>query len=372
MRITHLIPSLESGGAEATLYRLVFSDNTNEHIIISLKNKGFYGKRLQQLGIKIYFLNIQNNLLNIFKIIQLLKKERPDVLQTWLYYCDFIGTIFGKVLKIKKIIWSVHYNIIEKSNVHLTMRICFFFLKKFFCFIPNKIVFCAESAKYHHTRNGYPLSKSIVISNGVDCNIFKIKKYNNKKRLLKKIFTLGFVGRFTPEKDLPTLFKSLNLLLIRGFKIQLICIGKNMSKYNAELVQLLNKFAIHKITKLKGEKKNLTYWYNLFDVLLLPSRMEAFPNVLPEAMACGTPCIVTDVGDSKIIVDSTGWVVPPQNPKMLAEAILKAYKEKYNGKILLRKKNARYRAKMLFNLGDMVKKYQKVWLNTPAKYTLNK
>ena len=63
---------------------------------------------------------------------------------------------------------------------------------------------------------------------------------------------------------------------------------------------------------------------NAIDVNILCSKSEGFPNVIVESMACGTPCIVTNVGDSAYIVGKTGWVVPSQNSKKLATAIEKA------------------------------------------------
>jgi glycosyltransferase involved in cell wall biosynthesis len=63
--------------------------------------------------------------------------------------------------------------------------------------------------------------------------------------------------------------------------------------------------------------------YSSLDVYVSSSVSEAFSNVSGEAMSCGVPCVITDVGDSALIVGGTGQVVPPENPRTLAEGIMK-------------------------------------------------
>jgi glycosyltransferase involved in cell wall biosynthesis len=99
------------------------------------------------------------------------------------------------------------------------------------------------------------------------------------------------------------------------------------------------------------------------DIHILSSRSEGFPNVLAEAMACGTPCVTTDVGDAAMIVGDTGWVVPPKNPQVLANAILEAINEKQNNPLMweVREQACRDRIVDNFSIEKMVAGYHQVW-----------
>ena len=86
----------------------------------------------------------------------------------------------------------------------------------------------------------------------------------------------------------------------------------------------IKRLKLEKNIKLLGNRNDISQIMNAIDVNILCSKSEGFPNVIVESMACGTPCIVTNVGDSAYIVGKTGWVVPSQNSKKLATAIEKA------------------------------------------------
>ena len=93
-----------------------------------------------------------------------------------------------------------------------------------------------------------------------------------------------------------------------------------------------------------------------------------FPNVVAEAMACGTPCIVTNVGDAAFIVDKTGWIVPPNNPLKLAKAIEQSLIELRKKNWNKRRHKARLNIKEKFEIDKMINSYNKVWNEVNRRY----
>ena len=115
---------------------------------------------------------------------------------------------------------------------------------------------------------------------------------------------------------------------------------------------------------LKGIRNDISAVMNGIDLFMLSSVSEAFPSVLNESMACGTPCVTTDVGDASTIVGDTGWVVRSKDPQALANASIQAIKENQSNNEfwLQRKDNCRKRIVENFSLEKMVIKYKEAWL----------
>ena len=111
-KITHLINGLDSGGAETVLVRLILNDSQgNKHLVISLKDDGFYGKQLKENGVtvKSLELNKPHNVIfgiGIFKLLNLLRKNKTDTLIAWMPHSCLLGGLAGKICGIKKIIPS--------------------------------------------------------------------------------------------------------------------------------------------------------------------------------------------------------------------------------------------------------------------------
>ena len=103
----------------------------------------------------------------------------------------------------------------------------------------------------------------------------------------------------------------------------LLLVGPGLTFENTELTNLLETTKTKNNVTLVGPRKDIPALMNGLDLHVLGSAFgEAFPNVLSEAMSCGTPCVATDVGDSATIIGETGRICPPRDCNALAEAIL--------------------------------------------------
>ena len=104
--------------------------------------------------------------------------------------------------------------------------------------------------------------------------------------------------------------------------IQFVLAGAGIDWKNPVIVDLVNRFRLNDRVHLLGERDDIPELTAALDIATSSSFSESYPNVVGEAMACGVPCVVTDVGHSAAIVGETGLVVPPRDPAALAAAWL--------------------------------------------------
>jgi glycosyltransferase involved in cell wall biosynthesis len=150
-----------------------------------------------------------------------------------------------------------------------------------------------------------------------------------------------------------------------GHKFVCLLVGTGMSSNNEILMKLVNKFSVQDAVKLIGPRFDIPKVMASLDVHILSSGAESFPNVLAEAMACGTPCITTDVGDAALIVGGTGWVVPHSDPSALAHAIQKVFKEmKDSSEWNVRKEACRMRITENYSIERMITSYSRIWIDS--------
>lgn len=373
MRVLHIITGLGNGGAEAVLTRLIATSQTKgiHHQVISLMSGGIYAARLKELGVAVHTLNFPRGGINfggLFRAFKILRSFNPNVVQTWMYHADLIGGIVGRVAGFRAIAWGIrHANLDPAHNSRGTLRavrLCAHLSN----WIPRKIVSCSEEATRLHQAAGYRADKFIQIPNGYSMERFKPDAAGRNAvraelRVTDDAFVLGMVARFDVQKNHRNLVDALGQLHRRGVPFTCLLVGVDMDAANGVLRGWIDEAGIADHVKLLGPRGDIPAVMNALDVHVLSSLGEAFPNVLAEAMACGTPCVTTDVGDAGVIVAEHGWVVKPRDAGALAQGLMQAHDSFAKDKASWHALQAACRAHIMtnFELELMCERYRQAW-----------
>jgi glycosyltransferase involved in cell wall biosynthesis len=337
--------------------------------VISLTDVGPVGEKIKKLEIPVIGLGMKRGVPNPFfllKLARILKQEKPDILQTWLYHADLMGLLAGKLVGVPSIVWGIHHsNLSPESNKKLTIKVAEIcaMLSKY----ADKIICCSESSLKAHSKIGYSLQKMTIIPNGFDIKKFSPIHTANKqlKRQLsipENSYLIGLVARWDPLKDHYNFIQAARIVANQIPNVHFVLCGDNITPKNETLISWIKDVNLEKSFHLLGRREDIHKIMPAFNLLVLSSKGEAFPNVLGEAMACEVPCVTTDVGDSAYIVGDTGLVVPPENPQLLGEAILTFLKSPASHRKKLGQL-ARERVENYFSLDLIVRKYENVYID---------
>jgi len=378
LHVVHIITGLGQGGAESVLFRLTTAPGQNiQHTVISLTDAGVYGERLRVAGVAVHTVGMargQFSLPGFFALSRLIRDAEPDVVQTWMYHADLIGGLAARRAGIKAVSWGIRNSgaFLEKSSrsARLMLRICARLSKR----VPAAIVCCAQTAADKHQALGYDGARMRVIGNGYDLARFAPdalarERVRREWNVADDELLIGCVARWDPLKDHENLIAALALVEAEntGGKIRCVLVGRGMTADNAELSAVIERLGVRSMLILAGPRDDVPAVMNALDIHVLASRAEGFPNVVAEAMACGTPCVVTQVGDAGHIVGDAGWVAPPERPTALAGALSSAVdavrrygRETVGG-------HGRSRVQQSFGLDTMVAAYTALWLEVKAE-----
>jgi len=370
-KVLHVITGLGDGGAEGVLTRICSASKGVDHVVISLTNEGKYGEALKLSGVTVYSIGMnpgKPNPLAIIRLFRIIRAEDPDLVQTWMYHADLIGGVVARLAGVRRVYWGVRQSDLlsgaAKKSTIMVARIC----ARISDIVPEKIVCCAFKAKELHADLGYSPEKLVVIPNGYDTCQFAP---NPTRRAVQRAeldigegeILLGMVGRFHPQKDHENLLRALYVLKQKSVKFRCLLVGKGLSIDNLWVIKKLDELGLTDSVLLAGPRKDIPTIMNALDIHVLSSKSEGFPNVIAEAMACGLPCVSTNVGDAEIIIGESGVVCNSEDSQKLAEGIMALVNEaqKSPGQWRRRKTSARTRIADKYSLDRMVMQYETVW-----------
>ena len=329
IKVMYIISDLSIGGAEMTLYKLLAQTNRQrfDPVVVSLIDQGALRERIEDLGIAVYTTRMKAgrpSLAGLWRLIRLFRRLKPDLILGWMYH-SCLAAELAKILSRQRtpVLWSIHYSIsslaTEKKLTAAVIKLCGLLSR-----LPAKIIYVSRAGMTQHRPLGYQVDNGCVIPNGIDVEEFMPSEsarlsVRAELGIAEDAFLIGLTGRYHPMKDHTNFLKAAALILKQYPDTHFLLIGRNVDQKNQKLCDSIRELGLVNRTHLLGERHDTSRLAAALDIFSLSSSYgESCPNVIGETMACGVPCVVTDVGDAVWMVGDTGRVVPTRDADALA------------------------------------------------------
>lgn len=327
MKILHLIFSLDYGGAEAMLVKLLNENDEQDQRILTIINTTPLRENLRHNN-KVYSL-FDDNYFNVFKalyrLVSLFREFSPDVVQCWMFHSELIG-LFIKLFNRKiKLFWNVRNSTSEWLILKRRNRLIFNLLK-YGSKRVDKIFVNSKVEINELGKLGYPKEKLTYIPNGFNTEIILTDKLIARNNIIKRFnlhedaILLVMVARYHPQKDHKNLITAFSMLFLEEPNTHLVLIGNGFDK---EFLNNIDQNNLTSCIHFYGVTNNIYEVLPGFDIGVLSSYTEAFPNVIGEYMMASLTVIATDVSDVKEIIGENGFIVPIRDPESLYKELIK-------------------------------------------------
>jgi len=367
LRVCHLITDLDTGGAERSLVNLVTAMDRDEFNcdVVTLIKPGPMAEPLIDAGVPVMSLGMRRgrpSLGALWSLVRHLRATKPVILQTWLYHADLVGTAAALIARPDFLVWNVRCTDITQADTEKPIR----WLVRSLAMLsgrPDAIIVNSHSGQSDHDSIGYRPKRWVYIPNGVDLEYFRPRPseraaLRTRLGLDPNAITIGMVARDHPMKDVETFLRAASIFRGRRADAQFVLCGDGLAADNAILTTEIAKLNLDRHVFLLGRRADMEMVYPALDTLTLCSIYgEGFPNVLCEAMACGVPCVATDIGDSAEIIGDCGVMVPRRNPERLAQGWQALFERGLHGLSGF----ARSRMEARYGLDRMCEEYQSLY-----------
>ncbi|NQV43934.1 MAG: glycosyltransferase [Rhodospirillales bacterium] len=372
MKIVHVINGLDIGGAETMLLRLLSQcDRQNyDFEVVSLTDLGAITDGLRALGVPVRALGLRRGAAipdprAVFRLAGWLRQSRPDLVQTWMYHANLVGGLAAKLAGGPPVIWGIRQTNVDLASVRLRTSLIAKGAALLSKILPAYILYNSHVSRRAHAALGYADDRAGVIANGFDLEIFKPDTaargaVRQELGLDEGTPLIGLIARYDPQKDHATFIAAAGMVHRQHPEAHFLLAGLDADTKNSILATAIAEAGITSHCHLLGHRHDMPALMASLDIACSSSIGEGFPNTVGEAMACSVPCVVTDVGDSALIVGDTGHVVPPRDPVILAEHIGLILSLSGSARRALGQ-SARERIKTEFSLDAAACAYQNLW-----------
>jgi glycosyltransferase involved in cell wall biosynthesis len=331
MRVLQIISSLSTGGAETMLRNVLSQWNSREiqTMVISLTTRDPVGPQIERLGIPVLALESRHGVLTPRQALRLASAAaswRPDLVHAWMYHANVVAYGLAALLRRRSpaIVTSVRgalnapdkqkpmLRLVRRLDARLSGR-------------ADAVVFNSAVSARQHVEVGYRARHISIIPNGFDVSRFAPSAV--ARREIRRLLgcddepLVGLIGRFNVLKGQRVFLEAAKIVVSRHERCRFLLVGRGCDPANALLSGWVMELGLEGRVLLLGERSDMPAIDCSLDVVVSASLSESFPNAIGEAMACGVPAVVTDVGDCSELIGDSGRVVPARDARALAEAI---------------------------------------------------
>lgn len=322
MKVCHVITGLEVGGAELALCGLLEALSEPDNTVVSLRGESALSARVAGLA-PLSHLGMNPGRAtprDVLRLRQVLRRNQPDVIHAWMYHANIVTSLAMAGLR-TPLIWGIHHSLSdlasEKRKTRVVIR-----ANAWLSGSPTRIRYVSALAAEQHKRFGFSARRALVIPNGYDTDRLKPDptaraRVRRQLGIRPDALVIGMVARVHPTKDHQNFLEAAARFVPGHPATTFVLVGEGASEDNPQLLASIERLGLRRHMRLCGKRADVAELDAAFDIATLSSRGEAFPNAIAEAMACGSPCVATDVGDAALIIGDTGVVVPPRDAAAL-------------------------------------------------------
>jgi glycosyltransferase involved in cell wall biosynthesis len=366
IKVLYVIGTLAVGGAEGQLVQLATNLDRGrfEPVVCCLSRGGPLQHVLEENEIKVKVIGLRmrqvpKSIVNLLRFVRFVAQERPAIVHGLLYAGYVLGAFVARIVGVPVVVASRRSlgNYKEGSFLHLALERLANRMTRLI--IANSAAVRRDVLRQEHL----PEEKVMVIYNGIRPGVVPSALASETRSLLgvaERAPVVGVLANLIAYKGHATFLRAWRKVVDAQPTSVALLVGEGTMR--VEIERLVEQFELGASVRLLGSRLDVRNILEAIDLLVHPSFEEGFSNAILEAMAAGKPVVATAVGGNpEAVVDGvTGLLVPPGEPESLAAAVIRMLNDP--AALSAFGEAGRRRVLELFDLGDMIKKYERVYM----------
>ncbi|MCP5143947.1 MAG: glycosyltransferase [Gammaproteobacteria bacterium] len=372
MNIMLMARSLNRGGAERQLVMLAntLADEGNEVHVVCWYGGGELELDLHP-AIDLHTADKSGRYANVAfvkRLLNLVDGLQPDCLYSFMEVPNVIAALIGYLRPGLPLLWGIRSSNMDWSRYNWLAGLGFMAS----CAVVDRadgIIANSCSGAIHYRRLGFPADRIHVVANGIDTDRFRPRPAAGRRLrqclgLAPDVPLILLPGRLDPMKGHSVFLRAAAMVATEYPAARYVILGADVTGMRPDLENLCAALGIADRVLCLHARARPEYWYAAADIVVSASLFgEGFPNVLAEAMACGTPCVATDAGDSAQVLGGYGEVVRVDDVGDLAAAIIRNLRSPMSEQ---RRVAMTATVAARFSLADLSRRTQSILLSLPA------